>query len=88
MSNPSNTTPNTETRSSTVAPHDLNTNQNPDMETSFSQPRRSMSPDRDLPGSHNLDRSLSNPDSEIDFPNLKLREFYINIEKNYSYISS
>ena len=75
MSNPRDTTPNTETRSSTVAPHDLNTNQNPDMETSFSQPSRNMSPDRDLPGSHNLDRSLSNPDTEIDFPNLNRHRY-------------
>ncbi|KAH3783545.1 hypothetical protein DPMN_161485 [Dreissena polymorpha] len=67
MSNPRDTTPYKESRSPAVAPHDLNTNQNPDMET---QHRRNMSPDRDLSGFHNLDRSLSNPDTEIDFPNL------------------
>ena len=68
MSNPRDTTQNTETeKSPEVIP--LDTNQ-PDMETSFSQSMRNTSPQMNDSSPQSTDRPMSNPDTEIDFPNL------------------
>jgi len=68
MSNPRDTTPNTETvKSPEVIPLDSSQT---DMETSFSQSMRNTFPQMNDSSPQSTDRPMSNPDTEIDFPNL------------------